>query len=131
MTCLHSECGTNSQNDKENYERDQSGGRRAVARVRDRPDNYQEEERAEELQREERTDELDNRGNSFCRAHLIEEAVPSRHVWRLNGASERIRRNQLRQLFWPELTAYEEKSDAVPGTVRMPFPPSNKSIAWA
>lgn len=51
MTCLHSECGTNPQYGKENYERDQPRGRRTVARIGDRPDNHQKEERAEELQR--------------------------------------------------------------------------------
>lgn len=89
MTCLHSECGTNSQYGEENYEWDQPRGWGTVAWIRDRPDDNQKEERCEELQREKRTDEdSDNGGHQFGRVYLIEEAVRARHVWRLNGASE-------------------------------------------
>ena len=75
------------------------------------------------------TDEDSRQLKAICGAYLIEEAVRRRHVWRLNGAIERIHQNQLHQLFF-ELTAYEANSDAVPGTVRTPLPPSNRSIAW-
>ena len=129
VTCLHPERGTNSQYGKENNERNQPRRWRAVARIRDRPDNHQKEERGEELQREHRTDEdSGDRRHHFCRVHLIEEAVRRRHIWRLMGKASLIGINFISSSTL-ELTAYEAKSDAVPGTVRMPSPPSNKLIA--
>ena len=51
LTCLHSKCGTNSQDEEEDNEREQTGGRGAIARVCYRPNDDQKEKRAQELQR--------------------------------------------------------------------------------
>lgn len=58
---------------------------------------------------------------------LIKEAGRRRHVIELE---DKYNEHGLPQEEHGERAEYTAKSEAVPGTVRTPLPPSNMSIAW-
>lgn len=133
LTRLHSEGRSNTKDGEEKHKGHETSRRGAIPWIADSAYNQQEYSSPKELRK------IDMRYTLFKMnpwiAHLVEPTRYRSHVRKLAGTIRQHVNNGMKQIhkykeiYKMVLTAYVEKSPAVPGTVRIWRPPSTMSMA--